>query len=296
MSQQSNPSYEFGPFRVVPSERLLLCDGKPVALPPKAFDTLVILVENSGHALKKEDLLRMLWPDAFVEESNLNHYVSLLRKALGDSANGERFIATVAKYGFRFIADVRETNVEASSLLIRKHTRTRVVLNEEQLEKGSTARPVADLGVRKDSKRSRFVTGLALALIALAAIAGVTYIFISRHAFRNDAPTAATSAPEIRSIAVLPFKRLGAESNDDYLGLSLADSLITKLGQIRKLNVRPTSAIQKYDADARDPAQIGRELKVDVVLDGRFQESDDQIRVTVQLVNAKDRTLRWTGR
>ena len=86
MSQQINSAFEFGRFRLVPSERLLLRDEEPVVLKPKAFDTLVILVEHSGHIVKKDDLIKRVWPDAFVEESNLNHYISILRKALNDGA------------------------------------------------------------------------------------------------------------------------------------------------------------------------------------------------------------------
>src|SRR5882672_12827446 len=120
MSQQINRCYEFGPFRLVPWERQLLRDGQPVTLPPKALDTLLVLVQNSGHAVKKDDLMRTVWPEAFVEESNLNHYVSLLRKTLSEGNGGERYIETVPKHGFRFVAEVRETFDEASALLLRK--------------------------------------------------------------------------------------------------------------------------------------------------------------------------------
>lgn len=167
MNEQINPSYEFGSFRLVPSERQLLRDGQRVMLPPKAFDTLVVLVQHNGHVVKKDDLLRMVWPDAFVEESNLNHYVSLLRKTLGNGDNGEQYIETVRRYGFRFTADVREVNAEAGALLIRKHTRTHLVLKEEQSEKTSTASTVVDLGESRRPKRGRFIAGLTLALIAL---------------------------------------------------------------------------------------------------------------------------------
>src|SRR5687768_2774230 len=80
--------YEFDSFRLIPAERQLLRDDQPIPLPPKAFDTLVVLVQNSGHALKKDDLMKQVWPDSFVEESNLNHNISVLRKALSGS-NGD---------------------------------------------------------------------------------------------------------------------------------------------------------------------------------------------------------------
>ena len=98
--------YEFGPFRLDPAERRLLRDGEPVALTPKCFDLLVVLVENGGHLLEKDELLKRLWPGQFVEEANLSFNVSSLRKALGEGQNGQRFIETVPKKGFRFVEPV----------------------------------------------------------------------------------------------------------------------------------------------------------------------------------------------
>src|ERR1700731_457252 len=108
MSAQTKATFEFGSFRLNPAERLLLRDQAPVHLPPKAFDALVVLVENRGHLLEKDELLRKVWPDTFVEESNLAQHISVLRKALQDGENGPRYIETVPTRGYRFIAEVRE--------------------------------------------------------------------------------------------------------------------------------------------------------------------------------------------
>src|ERR1700730_8999099 len=97
--------YEFGPFRLDPAERRLLRGDNVVVLTPKAFDTLVLLVRNNGHLLDKEKLLRMLWPDSFVEEGNLSNNIFLLRKALGDDS---AYIETVPKRGYRFVGAVRQ--------------------------------------------------------------------------------------------------------------------------------------------------------------------------------------------
>ena len=99
-------SYRFGPFRLEPRERRLLRDDKPVALTPKAFDLLLILVENSGRLLDKDALMKHLWADAFVEEANLANNISLLRRALGDPTDGTEYIETVPRRGYRFLADV----------------------------------------------------------------------------------------------------------------------------------------------------------------------------------------------
>ena len=108
MSAQAKVIFEFGSFRLNPAERLLLRDQAPIHLPPKAFDALLVLVENQGHLLEKDDLLRKVWPDTFVEESNLAQHISLLRKALQDGEDGPRYIETVPRRGYRFIAEVRE--------------------------------------------------------------------------------------------------------------------------------------------------------------------------------------------
>src|SRR5579862_3783234 len=107
MASPVNVLYEFGPFQLDPPERLLLCDGQPVPLPPKAFDLLLTLVDRSGHLVEKDELLKAVWPGAFVEEGNLAVTVSLVRKALNDDRGHHRYIETVSKRGYRFVADVK---------------------------------------------------------------------------------------------------------------------------------------------------------------------------------------------
>src|SRR5258706_16044034 len=106
MSRLTKHLHEFGLFRLDAKERLLLHDGEIVPLTPKTFDMLLALVENSGHLLEKNELMQRLWPDSFVEEGSLAQNVSLLRKALGES-DGQKFIETVPRRGYRFIASVR---------------------------------------------------------------------------------------------------------------------------------------------------------------------------------------------
>jgi Tol biopolymer transport system component/DNA-binding winged helix-turn-helix (wHTH) protein len=112
MRLEPKPSYEFGPFRLDPSEHRLLRDGRPIPLTPKAFDVLRTLVESGGHLVEKEKLLKEVWPDSFVEEGALNRCVSVLRKALHDSSSGQQYIETVPKRGYRFVAPVSVVGVE----------------------------------------------------------------------------------------------------------------------------------------------------------------------------------------
>ena len=108
MKAQAKRFYVFGVFRVDVTERLLFGEKGVVSLTPKAFDTLLVLVENSGHVLSKDELMEKVWPDSFVEENNLAQNISALRKALGEDSGGQKFIETVPRRGYRFVADVRE--------------------------------------------------------------------------------------------------------------------------------------------------------------------------------------------
>lgn len=133
MNAARNRFFEFGSYKLIPAERLLLRDDAPINLPAKAFDTLVILVENSGQVVRKDTLIDRVWPDAFVEENNLNQYVSLLRRTLADGKNGSDYIETVRGYGYRFKAMVRAT-AEENEILVHRRERTHIVLREEAIE------------------------------------------------------------------------------------------------------------------------------------------------------------------
>ncbi|MGB9245015.1 MAG: transcriptional regulator, partial [Candidatus Acidiferrales bacterium] len=98
--------YEFGPFRLDCAKHLLLKDSNSLQIPPKAFEILVLLVEKRGALVTKGEVLNAVWPDTFVEENNLTQYVSMLRKALGDEAEDQKYIQTVPRLGYRFVSDV----------------------------------------------------------------------------------------------------------------------------------------------------------------------------------------------
>ena len=131
MSRPDRHAYEFGPFRLSPAEGQLLREGNPVTLTPKAFEALVLLVEQQGHLIEKEELMKSLWPDTFVEEANLAHHVWRLRKALEDSKDVAQYIETVPKRGYRFIAPVKTINPVTPALVVEEHTVTRLVAERE---------------------------------------------------------------------------------------------------------------------------------------------------------------------
>src|SRR2546423_8106718 len=127
MSRRIRHLYEFGPFRLDPEKPCLWRNGEPVPLTPKAVETLILLIQQNGKLVEREDLMRAIWPDTFVEDGNLNFNVSMLRKALGTDEAGGQYIQTVPRHGYRFSAEVREVTEEVPALFIEKHTGTRVI-------------------------------------------------------------------------------------------------------------------------------------------------------------------------
>src|SRR5947199_9796947 len=113
MSSPAKHFYEFGPFRLDTAERILLRDGHPVSLTPKAYEVLLALVRRAGHIVPKDELMRDIWADAFVEEGNLTHHIFTLRKALGEGSNGREYIETIPRRGYRFVAPVQEVRDES---------------------------------------------------------------------------------------------------------------------------------------------------------------------------------------
>ncbi|MDT5270991.1 MAG: hypothetical protein QOH49_3177 [Acidobacteriota bacterium] len=294
--------YEFGPFRVDALKRRLLRDGKIVPLTPKAFDTLLVLIENCGRVVEKDDLMEKVWPGLVVEENNLTQNVSALRKALGEQRDDPQYIMTVSGLGYRFIASVKEMWPEEIELNPTAPVKSETVVVEEthkghqngfahtSTEQTTSSTPALEPVATSSGRRGGVLA--ASALIALTLLAGGYYLF-TRTAKRAETNAALNS--QIKSIAILPFKALGSEGTDEYIGLGMADALITKLSGIRQINVRPTSSILKYKNAEQDPGAAGRELAVDSVLDGRVQKSGDHIRVTVQLVRAVDGAPLWGG-
>jgi pimeloyl-ACP methyl ester carboxylesterase/DNA-binding winged helix-turn-helix (wHTH) protein len=142
MNRPGRRFYLFDSFRVDVNERLLFKDNREVSLTPKVFDTLLVLLENSSHVMTKKELMRQVWPDSFVEENNLAQNISILRKALGKSREGEQYIQTVPKRGYRFVGDVRATGGEEESVIVRERTRARIVVERDDEDLAAGARVI----------------------------------------------------------------------------------------------------------------------------------------------------------
>lgn len=255
--------FAFGPFVLDRDRRLLAREGRAVSVTPKAFDLLVILVERGGAAVSKDELMATLWPDTAVEESNLAFQVSTLRKALG--AEGARCIATLPGRGYQFVAPLQRVvgGVVATEAIVEDEERTTITVTE--------------------SRRPVWMWAAALALVVLGAVASAIVL-------RRD-PAPSTS---IRSLAVLPFKPLAAQ-RDEALELGMADTLITRLGRMPGVTVRPISAVRGYSKLEDDPLAAGKALGVDAVLDGSIQRQGSRMRVTVRLLRTSDGKPVWAS-
>jgi DNA-binding winged helix-turn-helix (wHTH) protein len=132
MSRQPERVYEFGPFRLHVMKRLLVRGGEVVPVTSKVFDLLLLLVEHGGRVLHKDELIAALWPDTVVEENNLTQQISVLRKALGESAREHRFVVTVPGRGYSFVANVREVCDEPPGLILEQRARSLITINVEE--------------------------------------------------------------------------------------------------------------------------------------------------------------------
>ena len=279
MAEKPEKIYEFGDFRLDISERLLLRDGIPVVVTPKVFDLLGLLVENHGHLMEKEKLIKALWPDSFVEEANLNVNVSTLRRVLGESPAESQFIETVPRRGYRFVAAVSE--IEDRPLPRQREQPEKSALAVPEL---STTPVSAEHSIESASSRkhTRWVLWSAAIFTLLSAIFLVSWRF-THHS---------TNAP-IRTIAVLPFHPLSASYSDAALEIGMADALITRLSNSNQIVVRPTSSVVKYTGTETTTLAAGRELEVDAVLEGTVQRDNNRIRVTVQLLRVNEGVPIW---
>jgi DNA-binding winged helix-turn-helix (wHTH) protein/TolB-like protein/Tfp pilus assembly protein PilF len=287
---EQKTTYEFGPFRLDPAKHLLLRDGQAIPLTPKAFETLRMLVENSQQVVGKDELMQAIWPDTFVEEGSLTRNIYLLRKTLGENPNDHRYIVTVPGRGYRFVANVREVQVDGAELVAQESYSSSATVEREAGAGDQRGGEIASSEAKRKISKTLGLRVLAAWGVLFGLVIAAVYLWTwnkSKHSEANDA---------IRIIAVLPFKPLSADGSDEYLGLGMADDLITRLSNIREIVVRPTSTVRKYSSQDIDPIAAGLELKVQAVLEGNIQRVDDRIRVTVRLMRVSDGKPLWAER
>jgi len=266
--------YEFDGFQLDPLNRLLTYGGKEVAVPGRVFDALLMLVRRPGELVTKEELLDTVWGGSFVEESNLTVAVSTLRRALNEDPHDRKYIQTVARRGYRFIAEVRE---------VQRPVRAAVVATEASVASdGQVSGAVASARQARMWPLGLLVGGLLAVLLASA-----------WYLLRPHEP--------IRTLAVLPFTgsagaASGADSNEVVL-LGMTDGLISRLNG--ELVVRPTGSVLRYSgppeagAGPVDPVSAGREQDVDAVLTGSLEDSAGGHTLRLRLIRVRDGLTLW---
>jgi DNA-binding winged helix-turn-helix (wHTH) protein/TolB-like protein len=259
-------------------------EGSRVRLQEQPFLLLTVLLESAGEVVTREELRKRLWSeDTFVDfDHRLAVAVSKLRDALRDSAENPLFVETVGRRGYRFMGQLESTD----SLVDSKGGVGETSLPSSRPPAKAELPKVAPPGLTR-SRTSRLIF---LSSIGFAVLLGV--IILPKFMHTRSAKQQSSSP---RSLAILPLQNHGQDSNSDFLGLSLADVLITKLAYVHALSVRPSAAIEKYRGTAIDLQKVAADLKVDTLLTGSFIRDGDNLRITYQLVDAKTEKILGQG-
>ena len=260
--------YEFGPFRLNATEGVLIRRGEPVHLTPKALRLLLVLVRHSNHIVDKDELMRQVWPDTVVEETNLAGNIHALRQILGEGNDEERYIETIPKRGYRFVAKVRR-------------------VPDEGVNTVNLTQPPVTGGTRLQGSKG-LVFKVLRAVVILSGLAGAALYF-----FGWGKPKPVEPNVQITSIAVLPLKNLSGDAAQEYFADGMTEAVINELAKIGALRVISRTSIMQYkDASKRTP-EIARELNVDAILEGSVQRSNDRVRITAKLIRAATDEHLW---
>ena len=271
---QPQGHYSFGVFTVDLRSGELRKHGIRVKLQQRPFQLLVALLETPGETVTREELRQRLWPDGtFVNfDQSISSSVNKLRSALNDSSTHPRFVETVGRRGYRFLADVKLVSANGDS-------------TPADTEPNGTLLP-SQAPSRPHSSR-RWMVPLATAAIVAAALAG---FFLWGHS------RARSSAPSGRvMLAVLPFDNLTGDAGQDYFSDGLTEEMITQLGRLdpERLGIIARTSVMTYKHRQEPIEQIGRELGVQYVLEGSVRREADKVRIAAQLVQVKDQTPLW---
>jgi len=269
----------FGVFELDLRAGELRKHGLRVRLQEQPFQVLATLLEHPGEVVTREELQKKLWPaDTFVDfDHGLNKAISKIREALSDSAEGPRFVETVARRGYRFLAEVKAADATP-------------IRNPElatQAHRAAEARDRPDLA-GKLAIPKRHLPSLAwkislIVLLLLMASLATWKVHLSNRA-----------SPVIRSLAVLPLESLSSDASQDYFADGMTDELISDLGQISALRVISRTSVMAYKHARKPLPQIARELNVDAVVEGTVLRSGDQVRITAQLIEASSDKHLWS--
>ncbi len=281
----------FGPFEVDFETGELRKHGLRIKLQEKPLRVLEALVEKPGRLVSREELQRKLWPkDLYVDfERNLTIAMNKLRSALSDSAEKPRYIETLPRRGYRFIAEVEVIVPEAVPALAPTGSAPALVRAEEGVQLGAPALRTPPNAVSAP-KRLGLAIGVTAVLVAAIILLGIRLNRVSPGEPSVGAP------PHVR-IVVLPFVNLTGDERREYLCDGLTEEMIAELSRVSpgRLEVIARTSAMQYKRTGKSVAQIGRELNVSYLLEGSVREFGDRVRVTTQLVRASDAGHVWSG-
>ncbi len=290
--------YRFDGFTLDLARRRLTGAGpEPLALSGRAFEVLAFLLANRDRMVSKRELLETVWPRMVVEENNLTQAISGLRRALGDSCESPRFIATVAGRGYQFVGDVRPWVDSAAAdepPVASVETATTVHLEPAPSAASESARPFTTAPIEtieptafpatsSPTVSRRGLLSGAGAAVAIAVVGGAWWS-------RRPSPARLPA-----SIAVLPFKPLLASSRNEAIEIGVAELLINRLSALPGVVITPLSSVRRFSSVDQDPLAAGRELDVAAVVDGTVQIERSDVRLTARLLDVTTGASLWAG-
>lgn len=293
-------TYHFGKFTLNTSDRRLFSEGQEIYLRPKTYETLLYLLEHQGHLVKKNELLDNVWGDVEVTENTLSQCIKEARAALGDDVQNPRFLRTVPRLGYEFIAKLGGLNQPTDGEMVEEELRAvRVARTEEESgdlpsesvganSSGALSSPRRLLPQSAAKKRTVIVRSLAaVAALAIAVSLVVNFSGLRDHLLRR------THAPRIASLAVLPLENLTGDSSQEYFADGMTEELITTLGKIAALRVISRTSVMRYKKTNKSLPEIARELNVDGVIEGSVMRAGNRLRITAQLIQAPTDRHLW---
>ncbi|SRR5579871_496599 len=274
MSSLTSNLYQFGEFRLDPQTRVLTRGGTTVPLTPKAFEVLLLLIQNAGKVVTKDELMKAVWPNSFVEESNLTQTIFMVRKAL-DDASGRRYILNVQGQGYRFLIPVIETTSEPE-------VETPVIV--------PSAASVLEIPLQPQPRANHWrLAAMAAVMTTVVLITGAaTWLWRSRHA---------PAQPQGKiMLAVLPFENFTGDPGQEYFSDGLTEEMISQLGNLdpASVGVIARTSVMRYKHTTESIPRIGEDLGVQYVIEGSVRRDSERVRITAQLIQVKDQSHLWT--
>ena len=272
MSSLTSTLYQFGEFSLDPQGRVLRRGQTPVALTPKAFDLLLTLIQNNGKIVTKDELMRTVWRDSFVEESNLTQTIFMVRKAL-DETSDRRYILTVQGQGYRFLIPITETATQTPERM--------------PAESVVNVRPLPDLEMHPRPAKAWKWAGVATSVAVLLIAGSAAWLWRSRYS--TVQPTSKIM------LAVLPFDNFTGDPGQDYFSDGLTEEMISQLGNLDSahIGVIARTSVMRYKHAQPSVPQVGSDLGVQYVIEGSVRRDSERVRITAQLIQVKDQSHLW---